>query len=253
MAETVNRTLARGLDILALLGDTPRGLELHEVAKALALPKSSAHNLLHTLLDKRYVRYDTDTAHYTLSLKLLEIGNAARGESSIESMIRHYMQDISTALNETVHCGVPDGCDVVYVDKIESTRSIRMTSRIGLRMPLFCTAMGRAILACMSDAQVVKLLKKQCFTPITAHTVSSMSALLQELETVRAQGYAIETEENNENVRCVGVAIRDRDGVPRYAISVSMPTFRADSEQMQLAEQRLLRAQRKIEQYFQTV
>ncbi len=250
MSESVNRTLARGLDILTLLSETPRGLELHEVARMLALPKSSAHNLLHTLLDKRFIRYDADTAHYSLSYRLMEIGAAARAETSVETMIRQYMQDISSTCNETVHCGVPDGTDVVYVDKIESTRSIRMTSRIGLRMPLYCTAMGRAILAALPDEQVRELLAHQQFEQLTPHTVCSMDELLDILAIVREKGFATETEENNENVCCIGVAIRDRDGIPRYAISVSMPTFRADAHQKQQAEQRLLRAQRKIEQYF---
>ncbi|MDR3052117.1 MAG: IclR family transcriptional regulator [Oscillospiraceae bacterium] len=251
-ATPANRSLARGLDILALLSETPRGLALHEIARALRLPKSSAFNLIHTLLEKQFLRYDADTAHYALSLRMFELGASARLHISAESVIRRYMREISTACNETVHCGVLDGMDVVYVDKVESTRSIRMSSRIGMRLPLYCTAMGRAMLATLPDDAVRARLAGQRFQSLTPRTISDMDALLRELAAVRAQGYASESEETNENVCCVGVAIRGRDGDAQYAISVSMPTFRAEEAPRTLAIQQLLRAQRKIEQFLRT-
>jgi IclR family KDG regulon transcriptional repressor len=249
MAEAANRSLARGLDMLELLGKSPRGLALHEIARALALPKSSASNLVRTLLDKRFAQYDADTQLYSLSLRAFEVGSAALAGMDIESVLRTHMRGIAESCNETVHCGVPDGTDVVYVDKIESTRSIRMASRIGARMPLYCTAMGRAILACMPDEQVTRLLAHQRFEPLTAHTLSSLEDLLRELAVVRTRGYADECEETNENVCCVGVAVCGRDGAARYAISISAPTFRVGASEMSGYAQLLLDAKKQIKRY----
>ena len=253
MAEAMNRSLARGLDMLELLGKSPRGMALHEIARALALPKSSASNLVHTLLHKRFARYDADTQLYSLSLRAFEVGSAALAGVDVESVLRIHMREIAEACNETVHCGVPDGTDVVYVDKIESTRSIRMSSRIGARMPLYCTAMGRAILACMPDGQVAELLAYQRFEPLTPHTVSSLEGLLRELAAVRARGYADEREETDESVCCVGVAVRGREGTAHYAISISAPTFRAGESEMGAYAQLLRKAQGKIERHLRAL
>ena len=159
MAETLNRSLARGLDILELLSEEPAGLELHRIAKALDIPKSSAFNLIHTLLDKRYVTYDEATSRYALSLRMFEMGSAAVKDVTEQSVVHQYMQRVYAGCNETVHCGVPDGTDMVYVDKLESTHSIRMTSRIGARFPLYCTAMGRAVLAGGARARAIPQLR----------------------------------------------------------------------------------------------
>ena len=247
MSEAQNRSLSRGLDILALLSETQSGLALHEIARALELPKSSAFNLVHTLLDKGFVRCDAGSARYTLSMRSFELGAAALKGTSPEDALRQHMREIAQSCGETVHCGVLDGRDVVYIDKIESTHSIRMTSRVGARMPLYCTAMGRALLACMEQSAVLALLKGQVFEALTPHTIPSRTALMTELERVRAQGYATEREETNENVCCVGVAIRGREGPPRYAISISAPIFRIGEAEIAAYAALLLRTQASLE------
>lgn len=249
--EPLNRSLARGLDMLALLSEAPKGLALHEITRALDMPKSSAFNLIHTLLQKGYVAHDSQTGCYALSLRVFELGSAAFKGTNIETVLRQHMGDIYQASNETVHCGVPDGRDVVYIDKIESTHSIRMTSRIGARLPLYCTAMGRAILACMRDEEVACLLRDQVFEALTPKTLATREALYDELARVRAQGYAKEVEETNENVCCIGVAVRDRAGKPVYAISISAPIFRMDATMVDRYSQLLIQAQRDIERYLQ--
>lgn len=249
MAETLNRSLARGLDILELLSEEPGGMELHQIAKALSIPKSSAFNLIHTLLGKRYVAYDEATARYTLSLRMFEMGSAAVKDVTEQSVVHQYMQRVYTGCNETVHCGVPDGTEVVYVDKLESTHSIRMTSRVGARFPLYCTAMGRAVLACWPEEHVRELYRNYAFQKLTPHTVDTLEDLLSEIARVRQQGYAAEFEESNENVCCFAVAIRDRVGKPLYAVSVSMPAFRASEGSVRRCIQLLLDAQRRIERF----
>lgn len=249
MPEPLNRSLARGLDMLMLLSESKHGLELHEIAKILDIPKSSAFNLLHTLLDMHFVEYHQQGARYTLSMRMFEIGAKAVRRTNIDSIIREQMQEIYLAMNETVHCGVQDGTDVVYIDRIESTRSIRMTARIGFRIPLYCTAMGRALLATKTDAQVKALLKEEPFKALTPYTIKNMDALLEELKQVRLQGYALEKQESNENVACMGVAVCDKKGEARYALSVSVPIFRMTESAQKRCQEQLLRAKETIERY----
>lgn len=247
VSEPSNRSLARGLDILALLSGAPEGLALHQVARLLDLPKSSCSILLRTLLDKGFLQKEAASARYRLSPRLLELGSAAMATSPAQSLLRQVMEEIAGQSAETVHCGMRDGSDVLYIDKIESTHSIRMTSRIGLRMPLYATAMGRAILACLGREELDALLADISFAPLTPYTQTGRDRLLSILEQVRGLGYAVEYQENSLEVCCVGVAVRGRDGAPAYALSISMPVFRANKGVMRTHAQVLMRAKEKLE------
>lgn len=218
------------------------------------MPKSSAYNLLHTLVSKKYLFYNADTSRYSLAMRMFEIGSGAVKGDSAEAIVRRYMIETYEGCNETVHCGVMDGTDVVYIDKVESTHSIRMTSRIGARFPLHATAMGRAMLSCMEDDKVRALYKNYVFRALTPKTkVVSIETLLQELARVREVGYSIEREESNENVSCLSVAMRDRDGNPAYAVSISMPIFRADEAAIERYIPLLLRAKRRVERFLRVL
>lgn len=237
--EILNRTLQRGLAILELLAASPQGLTLGQVAVRLALPKSSAFNLLHTLEDAGYIRAHGQGA-YRLTLKLFEVGAAAENQDELASALRRQMRSIRDALNETTHLGVRSGLDVLYIDKLESTQSIRMASRIGARLPLYATAMGKAFLACLTDDEVRALYQDHPLTPLTPYTLTDVESLIAQLRQVRAEGVALEREENNLNVICVGVAIRDRQNQPAYALSISAPAFRATEAKIAAYRQALL-------------
>lgn len=253
MADTLNRTLSRGLNVLELLSEHPDGLLLNQIARQMGLPKSTAFNLVHTLHDLKYIRFQPETAKYSLALKMFEVGSSAVNHLDISVVVRKYMNEIFKQLNETVHCGFFSGGDIIYIDKLESTRSIRMTSHVGVRMPLYCTAMGKAVLGALPDSEIDQLLSGASFTKYARNTVPDMEQLYQQLKRVREVGYAVEREENNDNVCCVGVAVRDRTMRPQYALSISVPSFRFDDEKERLYSQHLLHAQRKIERFLRAL
>ncbi len=253
MPETINRTLSRGLEILELLSENPEGLELHQIAKAMEMPKSSAFNLLHTLMQYKYLHKADNSPRYQLGLKLFEVGSAAVNHVDVTSVIRQYMADISRACNETMHCGILSGLDVLYIDKMESTQSIRMSSHVGVRMPLHTTAMGKAFLACLTEDEVRSLYDGRELIALTPHTITDIGILVKQLEVVRQDGYATETQESNTNVSCIGVAIRGRDDRPVYALSISAPSFRMGESEIAAYGQMLLRAQRKIQRVLRAV
>lgn len=246
MAEPANRSLQRGLLLLELLSEHPEGLELHEICKALELPKSSGHNLLAQLVQSGYARISPH-GKYRLTLKSFEVGAAAVHATEITQVLRQYMQEVYAACNETMHCGVRSGHEVLYIDKIESTQSIRMASHVGIRMPLYATAMGKAFLASMSDEEVRALYADTPMTPLTEHTITDLDKLIAQLHDIRQKGVALEDQENTVNVSCIGVAVCDREGKPAYALSISAPSFRVTEAEIEDWSRLLLRARRRVE------
>ena len=249
MAEIPNRTLKRGLEMLELLGACPDGLALCDLAEALALPRSTAFNLAHSLIELGYAFLNEQTGRYRLGLKMFEIGAQAMNQVNVLELIRGCMADIRRAVNETLHLGVMSGTDTLYIDKLDSTQSIRMTSYIGSRAPLHCTALGKAMLATLGDGEIRALYADAPLTAITPQSITSVDVLLEQLQAVRDSGYAVGREENNENVCCVGVPLRGPDGRALYALSVSAPLFRMDEAAIRRCAELLLRAQSRVERF----
>lgn len=243
--QNLNRTLQRGLAILELLSEHPQGLELHGIADALTLPKSTAHNLVQTLLQLHYVTC-SDGGRYALSTKTFEVGAAAVQATDVSALLREHMLRTVAECNETMHCGVRSGLDVLYIDKVESTQSVRMSSHVGIRQPLYATAMGKAFLAAMSDEDI-RALYPGPLPRLTPATIPTVDALLQQIRQIRAEGYSVEDQENTEGVCCVAVTLCGRDGTPLYALSLSVPAFRMDAEKRETCVRLLKRAKRRVE------
>lgn len=249
MAEIPNRTLQRGLDMLELLGTHAEGMALCELAQALRLPRSTAFNLAQTLTKLGYATQQEDTGKYRLGLKMFEIGAGAMHQIDVMEVIRGCMAEVHHTINETMHLGVRVERDTLYIDKLDSTRSVRMTSYVGARAPLYCTALGKAILSTMDDAEVRALYANAPLTAVTPHSITSLDRLLEQLAEVREKGYAVEREENNENVCCVAVPLRNREGCAVYALSVSAPSFRMGDEELAHCASLLLGIQPRIEPF----
>lgn len=247
--EVPNRTLGRGLAMLELLGNHPEGLALFELAERLNLPRSTAFNLARTLTDLDYAWFNAENNRYSLGLRMFEVGSAAINRIDIMSVIRSCMTEIYQQINETMHLAILCDRDVLYIDKIESTRSVHMSSHVGSRKPLYCTALGKAILAGMADQQVRTLYRKTPLAAITEHTITSMPELLRQLSIIRDRGYATERDENDRGVCCAAVFLRDEEGQPKYAISVSAPSFRAGEEDVERYGRMLIDAKAKIERF----
>ncbi len=249
MAEVPNRTMLRGLGMLELLSAHPEGLALCEMAEEMDLPRSTAFNLAHTLTELDYAWYSEDTGKYFLGLKMFEVGSSAINRIDIMKVIRGAMAGIHRQVNETMHLGIASDRDMIYVDKLESTRSIRMSSYVGSRAPLYCTALGKAVLASMRDEQVARLYRSVPLEAFTPHTITTMPGLLKQLESIRRQGYAVEREEYNESVCCVSVALRNGEARALYALSVSAPVFRMGESEIGQYSDLLLKAQQHIERF----
>ena len=176
-----------------------------------------------------------------LSFKFLEIGSKILDQTNMASLIHPSLRKLSEQTGETVHLVRREGTEAVYIDKVESkVGSIRMVSRVGSRVPLYCSGVGKALLAELSDEEVRTVWDASEIKRLTANTITSFEELMERVEAVRESGYAIDNEENEEGVRCIAVCLKDYHKEPVYALSISAPVNRMSDERLQELKEAVL-------------
>jgi len=226
------QVLDRALAILEALSQDGPDLTLGQISESLGLHKSTAHRLIMVLERHKLLEKHAERGKYRLGLKLFELGTRAVSQLDLRERARPFLERAVLETGETVHLCVYDDGEVVYVDKVEPGRSVRLASSVGRRNPAYCTAVGKAIMAHLPESQVEIAVQKHGLRQLTRKTVGTMAELKAELVSVREIGYAIDNEENEEGVCCVGAVVRDFSTDPVAAVSVSGPTFRIDAEKI---------------------
>jgi DNA-binding IclR family transcriptional regulator len=224
-------TLNRALDVLeALTAGPPAGMTASQLAERTGSNRVSIHRILATYLQHGYVRQDRPGAPYRLGFRLLELGEKVIGDIDLARIAYPLLEKLSASAGETSHLGLLSGPEAVYVAKIESSQSVRLVSHIGARVPLYCTSLGKALLAAADDDLREHLIAQQSFERRTPQTLVTPAALRADLDLTRARGYSIDEVENEEGVRCVGAAVLDHTGAPIAAVSISGPTTRVTTD-----------------------
>lgn len=233
MSETTVQSVDRALTLLEVLSDHEEGLGITEISTKIELHKSTVHRLLGTLINKGYVKKVGSGNKYKLTMKLFELGRKTIEKVDVIKVSRPYLEELRDSIKEVVHLVVQDGADIVYVDKVESENTIRMHSSIGKRSPMYCTSVGKALMAHMEDDEIENIWSDSNIVAYTEHTIISFEDMKAEIEKIRNQGYSVDEQENEIGVRCVGAAILDHTGSPVAAISVSGPTNRITKEKVE--------------------
>ncbi len=220
-------TVDKALKVLVAMAhsSTPRGVSLAELSTKIGYHKTTVYRLLMTLQQNGFVQQDPDTDRYKLGLKILELSTVLLDNLELRREASPFLHDLMVKTNETVHLGLLDQAEVVYIDKVESLNPVRMFSRIGTRMPWHCTGLGKAIAAFLPESRVEELLavdlKKR-----TSNTITSMGAMRDELLKTKSRGYSIDDVENEEGISCVASPIFDYLGRPIAGLSVAGPSMR---------------------------
>lgn len=208
----------------ALAGNgSPRGIT--ELSAELRLAKSTVYRLLQTLVKHGYAVQDPASGRYRLGLKFLEIGGVVQNSLSIRTIARPHLQALMAATNETVQLGILEGYEVVYADKIECARTIRMYSSVGRRSPLHCTALGKVLLAHQPEDAFREILGGRLIR-CTPRSITTPRALRAELVQIREQGYAFDDEEFEEGLRCLAAPARDYTGAVVASLGIAGPAAR---------------------------
>ena len=202
-----------------------RTIGLEELSREIKLAKPTVYRFLLTLQELGYARR-ADNDRWAITLRMFNVGSRALDHLDLHAAARPIAEELSEELGETVHMGVLDGDSAVYVLKIESKYTIRMYSRVGRRMPLYCTAIGKVLLAWMTPAERDEALEGVRLVAFNPRTITTRAALDAAVAQVRQQGYAVDDEEREDGVHCIGAPVFDYTGAVAAAISVSWPTFR---------------------------
>jgi IclR family acetate operon transcriptional repressor len=230
------RSVERALDALELLAAAgPGGMTLTELAARLAVAKSSAFVLLHTLAARGYAAESGSRLdrRYRLGMSLAMLGDAAEAQSPLVSMAMPVLQAVTDATGLTSRLVVPDGPYAVAVARVDAPGTVRFASYLGAREYPHCTSAGKALLAALPPDQARVLAAEVGLPPRTPRTITDPDALTRDLEVSAARGYAIDDEEDCEGVFCVGAAVYDRSGDCVAALSgtglkLNRPTWRVD-------------------------
>lgn len=228
------KSAARTVELLELLSGLGQAASLRVLSERMGVPRSSLYALLQTLVQRGWVRTDATGTLYTLGIRALLTGTGYIDADTRTAQVRSHLDALSERTGETLHFARLDIADVVYLATRESRHYLRPHSRVGRHLPAHATALGKALLAERTDAEVDALLPAR-LEALTDHTVTDRGALLAELSLVRDRGYATDDGENVEGVRCVAVSLRyDRPATD--ALSCSIPSARYSDE---LAEKTL--------------
>ena len=193
---------------------------LTDLARSTGLPKSTVHRILQTLIDRDFAAFD-EVSGYGPGPRMLGLAGRTLGDLdaslAAEPVLRR-LQELSSA---TVHMAVLAGDEAIYVRKLEGNKPYRMVSRVGMAIPLHCTAIGKALLAAMPDEEVVELMRRTGLARRTPRTITTPECLLDDLKGIRQRHWSSDVEENELGIVCVGAGVRDHSGRVTAAISVS--------------------------------
>jgi DNA-binding IclR family transcriptional regulator len=237
--------LERAVSVLEVLSESDVPLSLAEICSRMGLHKSTAHRVL-MVLERSALIERTQENRFRLGLKLYELGNRAVEQIDLRARVYPFFRRLAMQVGETVHLSVLQKTSVVYLDKVEPNRRVCMSSKIGTSNPVYCTSMGKAMLAFQPEETIEQIVAKIRFVRFTQKTLCSREKLLKYLETVRRRGYAIDDEEIEVGVRCVGAPILNQNHYAIAAVSVSGPSSRITAQRVPAIAEHVLTCCREI-------
>jgi DNA-binding IclR family transcriptional regulator len=232
MAEEIKvKSLYKALRIMDCFTVQSPELGITEISEHLGLYKSNVHNIVDTFVKAGYLEQNPENEKYRLGIKILELGNVISSNMNIRRTMLPYMQELADYTNETVYLGMPSDSEVIYLDSSSPKNQLSTRSMLGVKAPLYCTGIGKAMLAFMpaetAGAVCAKGLKKY-----TDQTIAEPEALLAELAAIRSRGYSIDNMEHEYGIKCIGMPILNQKKQVVAGISVSGPSLRFDDDKI---------------------
>jgi len=227
MSEPI-RAVERALDVLLCFTNQTPGLTMSQISERIGINKSTVHRLLSTLEGKRFVERDPSTGVYKPGLRLLQMASLAMEQNSLRRLAATYLQDLSNHYKENVNLAVLDGADVVYLDVLEGSQRVKLAAVPGQRLPAFCTASGKAILAFLSEEKIRSVLERG-MPKHTQATITSPEEFLKNIGEIRKRGFAISEQEFEDGINAIAVPICDQ---PIASVSIAGPAYRLTKDKM---------------------
>ncbi|HEY0210865.1 IclR family transcriptional regulator [Acerihabitans sp.] len=242
------QSVERALHILDLFDEHDTELKITEISNKMGLHKSTLHSLLKTLQVQGYIDQNHENGKYRLGMKLVERGNLVVNSIDIRQKARSFLLELSIKTGQTTHLGILDGKEGVYIDKVEGKMAVISYSRIGRRLPVHATAIGKVLISFLNPADIQALLENYDYTRPTPHSISDEDRFLAELALVRSRGYALDNQENEQGVRCISVPIWNVERKVVAAISISTLISRVSDDELEEYIQLLKQAGQELSQ-----
>lgn len=226
MKREMVQSIIRAFKIIEAFNRKHKELSISDLADKTSLSKSTVHRLVSTLVELRILKQNPDNLRYQLGLKIFEIGQIAYHQMDLRHIAKESLERLSQLTGETTHLVVMDENEILYIDKIDSFQAVNMTSYIGQRLPAHSSAVGKILISYFSEEQLENYILCKGLPAKTKNTITDPDILKEKLIQVKKQGYSIDNEENEPYVRCVATCIKNYQGNPVAAISVSGPVMR---------------------------
>lgn len=228
------QSVVHALDIIeSFRGRNKDDLGVTELSDRLKLHKNNVFRLLATLETRGYIEQDKFTGNYRLGIKTFEMGQVFLNQTSILKQARAVMEELVNTCNETVYIAVLRCDRVVYLDIAETTQSIRVANRVGQMLPAYCTAVGKAQVAFLGEHELAKIFPDAKLPAFTDNTITDRDKFFAHLKEVAKKGYALDIEEYEEEVLCIGAPIMDYTGRAVAGICISGPGCRMTKKRME--------------------
>ena len=235
------------MDLLEFLSVNEQETGVTEINKKLHMGLSTVHRILTTLKFRGYVIQNQQTTKYRLGIKLFGLGYAVKSTKRLVEITKPYLKQLSQSTNETANLAILEGKEVIYIAKIESPEILTTNIKIGTRLPAHCTALGKVLLASISNWEFESLYKNDEPLPsLTSTSITSLEELKKHLKKVRIQGYAVDREEYKIGINCVGVPIFGRNGEVIAAISITGPASRFTIDEIKEVKDELMNVSKEI-------
>lgn len=232
-SEYIIQAVSHALDLLEQFHDEVDELGVTELSKRLKLHKNNVFRLLATLESRNYIEQNKVTENYRLGLKTLELGQTFIKQMGLLRQSRPVLEALVKECNETTYVAILKEAHIVYLDVVETDLTVRVVPRVGARLPAYCTAAGKIQIAYMTDEELENYLPVKEMKRYTPNTLTDKDDLKKHLKMVADQGYAIDDEEMDVGVKCVGAPIRDYTRRIIGAVSISGPSMRFTDERLE--------------------
>jgi IclR family KDG regulon transcriptional repressor len=232
MSERLIQSIERAADVLELFLISNPELSVKEISQKLNLSKSTVHGIIKTLEHRGYLQQNPDDLKYKPGIKLFELGNFVGKNLNIGKIARPIIRDLAAEINETVHLVTLQRDEIIYIEKVEGPRALTIYSDIGKRAPFHCTSVGKAILAYLNEEDVDRILSSVVLESFTENTMTNIKDIKDHLYSIRKLGYAIDDEEIELGLKCIGAPIFDYEGNVNASISCAAPKMRLDEQRL---------------------
>jgi DNA-binding IclR family transcriptional regulator len=219
----INRSVKRALEILQLLKDEEKPMNIAEICKAMNIPRSSVYDIVNTLYVEGFIETVSEsTKSFKLGLRAFEIGAAYLSQIELAPTARPYLEKLMRRSEATAFLAIEHKGQLVYLDKVEAPTAVRTSAQLGSRNAMYCTGLGKAVMATYAEDRVKQIFKAETIKKHTERTITKYSQLKEELANTRKRGYATDDREANVEVFCVAAPIYDISNKAIAAISLAM-------------------------------